>query len=651
MDSEQNIPEGWGKISLEVEKTGIKLEKTNVELIKKMATQLFTPPKFDESGEYRTNFQWKGKDVYSVYTKRDYKKDLHYLEHDLSKSGVKEGELVEFVGIVEEIKDIFAPNDWQDSNKVKFWIKVAKDIDQARNILKLAKYWKSSEQRKILSKKMQETTEGQSEKVFKELCGQFVGPTQPLPDLDMGRAVIDTMLSYYELEQGLPKSLPKRGIDLFRHGVELCCFRYHEIDSANELINTLRQTAKEEVSDTPFENFAYAISYYTSTSGLSADVAENFRKHLLPAIAREDDNVAILRTSNNSWSMGRGEFAIGEYTCHLYSFEPTPQFINELMLINSEIPTSIAHVFEQNRRDGSSLTRVVGLQQLKEAIHDQRPFNHDVISAMVDFYDDKITQEKLLEVISKHDYLSHSEEFKIVVRNKNTYEEIVEENIQNERKKVSTIDVLRRLSINTAPIPNTPPKTTYETLNTRLISLSEKQKESSEYKAALAQVLLETNRILEEMFTEKKVGVSSQLITALGYIDQSVAEVIRSIPFEEQVRAYRSEWFGEAVKFHDLTTNSEKYDSEKTSEFIRKMQQEHTLGAYGLLGEKVILDMDNLRRLYKDKGRGRWGEMLWSGNLSHEFISIKDLKTPSTPEGVAYKQKFLDGMENRLKGD
>lgn len=274
-----------------------------------------------------------------------------------------------------------------------------------------------------------------------------------------------------------------------------------------------------------------------------------------------------------------------------------------------------------------------------------------LFQAMVNLYDGKISAEQLLEIARKHSYVGRSETFLEEAIKVENYDLPIEERTANGNREVAAIDVLRRLAKNTSPIPDAPPNTPYDSLNTLLNEIGEFTDSTEISEELLGKALAEANNILAAMYESKQVGVNSKFIIALGYLNRASATLLRNMTFEKQVRAYRNEWFTEMVKFHDLTMNPKQYNSTETAEFIRKMQQEHTLGAYEMLGRKVAVDVGEIGRKYRQDGKERWSEMLWSGNLSHELLGLLDLREPSTDEGRKYKQTYLASETERLNGD
>lgn len=625
-------------------------EKEHSEAIKTAARKLFPSPGFDENGEHFFPTEFRGKPMKYVYGQGEYERDIWGIEYDLIQTGVEESDLPQFIEYVSKLNNLFDESEWRNAHGIQTVIKLGRSLDQIKQFSELTDYWKDQESQKVGKGEMKPVEGKVIGKVFGELSGAFIYPERGVPDIETSRQIIDTLLEYHEITQGLQPDYQK-GIRQFEYGVEGCCFENRDINSANELNILLRDSITRNVSPESFEKFADSVSRYTRHLSLTKEVADNFRDYLLPAISGQEANVGILIKPSNSWAMRRGEFSIGEYTCRLYAEAASPQYINELILINSEIPTAVAYQFEQNRRDSSSLTRIDGLGSLKEAIHDQRPKNHAVIKAMVDFYDDKISADNLLNISETHDYLGREGRFAEEAIKKELYEKPVEERTADGQREVKVIDILRRLEKNTSPIPDVPPKTPYESFDKALSKLVNLDLSSSVQRGVLAEALYEANKILAGMYKNGQVGIDSRFITALSFLNRSAADAIRNMSFEEQVRAYRETWFSEAIRFHDLASNPSQYDVDRTDEFIRLIQQEHTLGAYQMLGQKIIQDLGTLGKNYKNMGFERWSEMLWSGNLDHELMGLIDLREPKTPEGRAYKQRFLSSEEERLKGD
>lgn len=647
-------PEGWGKIDLSTDDASEATPERpqHSDLVKKLAKQLFPAPEFDENGECFYDITMLGKPAKAVFTTSQYERELFGIEYGLTETGVSETELPEFVECVSKLQNAFEYQERKNGNEIAGVIKIIKTPERAKQLTQVMDHWQEQEGKKVEAGLMKKIKGRELRRIFGELGGTFRYPEREMPDLEMSKAILDVILEFQQTEQNQNPDLLPAGVSHFKSGIERSCLDEHDVSSAQEVLWIYREFAnRDDVLSLPFKNFSDAVSRYTVHLGLTHEQAVAFRDNLYPAIVSQDENVHILNNPSNSWAMRSGEYSIGEYTCHLYSAEASPQLIGELMLINSEIPTAFAHQFEQNRRDGSALLRIPGMGQLKEAIHDQRPYNHDVIQSMVDLYDGKITVEQLLDIARKHSYVGRSETFLEEAIKVENYDLPVEERTATGNREVAAIDVLRRLAKNTSPVPDAPPNTPYDSLNTLLNEIGEFTDATDINEELLGKALAEANRILTDMYDNKKVGIDSKFIIALGYLNRASTTTLRNLTFEKQVRAYRNDWFSEMVKFHDLTMNPKQFSHAESAEFIRKMQQEHTLGAYEMLGRKVALDVGEIGRKYRQNGKERWSEMLWSGNLSHELLGLLDLREPTTEEGRKYKKNYLASETERLRGD
>jgi hypothetical protein len=649
-------PESWGKIDLDSD-TAETLESTHerpvhTDLVKKLAKQLFPKPDFDENGRLYYDIMILGKPAKAEFTVSEYERELFGIEYGLTESGVSEEELPEFVGCVSKLQNAFEYQERRNGNEIASVIKIVKTPERAKQLTQVMDHWQKQETTKVEAGLMKKVRGRELRRIFGELGGTFRYPEREMPNLEMSNEILDVILEFQQTEQNQNPDLLPAAVSNLKSGVERSCLDNHDVASAREVLWTYREFAnRDDVLALPFKNYSDAINRYTNHLGLTHEQALAFRDHLYPAMISQDENVHILNNPSNSWAMRRGEYSIGEYTCHLYSAEASPQLIGELMLINSEIPTAFAHQFEQNRRDGSALLRIPGMGQLKEAIHDQRPLNHDVIQAMISLYDGKITTDQLLYIARKHSYVGRSETFLEEAIKVENYDLPVEERTSVGNREVPAIDVLRRLAKNTSPIPDAPPNTPYESLNTLLNEIGEFTESTEINEELLGKALAEANSILVTIYDNKQVGVNSKFVIALGYLNRASATVLRNMTFEKQVRAYRNDWFAEMVRFHDLTMNPNQHNPTETAEFIRRMQQEHTFGAYEMLGRKIAVDVGEVGRKYRQSGKERWSEMLWSGNLSHELLGLLDLREPTTDEGKKYKRTYLASEMDRLKGD
>lgn len=307
--------------------------------------------------------------------------------------------------------------------------------------------------------------------------------------------------------------------------------------------------------------------------------------------------------------------------------------------------------YEQNRKDALSLRPLFG--GLRDFIHDQRPNVHQVIDSMVKYYDTG-DDSRLRAVIEESPSTGY-----VVLRNsapaildRSLYDAPVIEKIGSEEHNVKAIDVLRRVQANTVPVPDEPPITTDDELNKRIAQIVSGRKSGQISKDDLNEALQYTNQRLVDMMTTHAVGIEPETVQALSWLERQSYTVLQNLTFEEQVRAYRSDWFHSILQFQELTMSPDMYSDVAFNNFITRVDREYTIGAYELIGRHTLRNVDSLGTSFRNGGQSDKADALLTGNIAHELAGLIDLREPTTPEGERYKNEFLTKPESeRLKGD
>jgi hypothetical protein len=389
--------------------------------------------------------------------------------------------------------------------------------------------------------------------------------------------------------------------------------------------------------------FADIISRYASNHPLSKDAVEGLSDRLLPALQQRDPQVEVLLNGGNIWGMGKGEFGAGDFLTHSYAQKVTPSNINELLLILREIPTSQLAKLEQNRKDGLTLSGPFGI--LRDFIHDQRPHVHELVSAMVHFYDTG-DKSKIEAILPKTDYFNTQERHDMFFEREN-YENEVREidrwGAFDEDKVVKPIDILRRVSENTKPVPDTPPVTSDDELNKKMEILASTTQRTTAQREALKSVCDYMNGSLLSLMRSHQIGINPDTIEALSWVEQKAFRIMQGLTFEDQVGAYKDDWFVSLLKFQELIASPSNFDEEKFDDFIDEIKSiptTHSTEAYQKLSKRVLSNIAGLADKYKKQGRKDTGA-LWSGNLAHELIGLVDYRPATTEIGKRFRQEAL----------
>jgi hypothetical protein len=394
--------------------------------------------------------------------------------------------------------------------------------------------------------------------------------------------------------------------------------------------------------------FVERIWRYTSLHGLDKEAKAALIENLLPAISQEDPRVAILLRDSNVWSMDHKSFGVADFICHCYAKTATPLNINELMHASRQIPTSELSKLEQNRLDGLSLRGVFG--GLRDFIHDQVPGVHDVLSAMIEYYethDGGKIRELITQIEKEHGrYLSCA-----LLLDLEQYERDVKTTVAGVEQTERVIDVLRRLRQNTDKIETIPPESSDIKLNESIRDIA-----ACQFRSRKRTILVETLDYVNEKLTvdmrEGKRGIEPNVVIALSWLEHQAFEALRDLKFEGQFTAHQERWFHTILKFHDLTFSPREYNEAEFEAFIGKLKDSGSFEAASrIIGNRVITQISELAKVYGEKRKTSLIGMLWSGNINRELLGFFIPKPAETVVGERLRKEFAIHPYDRISGD
>lgn len=431
----------------------------------------------------------------------------------------------------------------------------------------------------------------------------------------------------------------KRAMDdadeFFKIGAEKAGLDFNDPNQTRLMLQLYRQVADYPDREIAV-SFAKAVYFYAKTHGLSEQKVIGLVSGLLPAMQKKDFQIKALMNSveGNIWGMQMGNFGIGDYLCHAYASPVNSANLNELFLVARGVPATTLSRLEQNRTDARIMSGPFNI--LRDFIHDQRPYVHEVLEAMVHYYDTG-DRSKLERILPKADYFNSAQRIEMMF-NRSNYEALVEEPT-NRGVNIKAIDILRRLVKNTEPVPDFVPVTSDESLNQRLKVLEQKLLGAGKVsKEALISAVDYLNQKLITMMTDGDIGIEPNLIMAISWIERRAFEVLQRMSYEDQVGAYKQEWFISLLKFEELI-GSIQYDEEKFQSFVQNLADVGSpLEAYKLIGNHVLQNIQDLIAIYKQRGRTDFGA-LWSGNLAHELMGLIDFKPAKTALGKKFREE------------
>lgn len=573
-----------------------------------------------------------------------------YVSDQIAKLGLADSELLDYTRLVYQTSQTLGRGGEVFSfSRILSLIYSAENLDQARFIQTLSVNWKD----RFLSESLDDRTYGRRSANFTSLLHGLI-----IPDMDAQDLSDPILMQRYEAYSdvyGYVYSLPEneqtsmvtgrfitRAMDVGKN--------FKDPEQVRRLL-FLFQEMEDYPNKFTKDQFMEITSRYAIHHGLDDDALIGFRAYLLPALEMEDYQLAILQKGGNIWGMRVGEFGIADLLTHCYKLRLSPDQINQAIMVLRSVPGTSLEALEQNRLDGGTLAPVFGI--MRDFIHDQRLYVHDVVSAMVRFYETGDT-ETLKNVVAKTDYLAEGgETWSLFDRKK--YEELTPARVSGgyseQTVMVTPIDVLKRLEINTIPIPDMPPVTTDSELNRLMNNLIRSKTGEITFgsipRREIGQAFDYLNTGLELGMLEGRIGIEPNHLMAIAWLDRIGFQVLKRLTFEEQQTAYREDWFISLLRFQQLTASTS-YDEKEFDQFMTQLKACPTYKeASVLIQQHVLVELDALARGYKADGREDVG-FLWNGNVAHELIGLTDPKSAQSEFGR--KQAIQDVRRKTEKG-
>jgi hypothetical protein len=564
------------------------------------------------------------------------------LARTIALTEIPEKDFEEYIATAYAIAKELSPDDTGTGiNDVGSVIYATETMEQGRMFQKYAKTWREN----FLTGVNNETTYSRmhdATEVFKAFSGAG-SSKKPTPRTeqewnDLFKVVVET----YKIGYSLPTEEQREQRYLaLTTGVRRIGLDRLDADQAQRAL-TIIKDAVNNPDKKLVDEFTYDVTKYGLHHELTEDAVKGLRDKLYPAMEKKDPQVEILLNGGNIFGMYEGDFGIGDFLVHSYALRVNPANLSELLLAARKVPSTTLARLEANRLDAGSLSRSSAFPSLKEMIHDQRPFTHEVLIEMVQYYDTG-NPDRLKEVLSRTDYLK-SDDAQAECLDRARYDKAIVAQGHQSLTGENAIDVLRRLRENTEPIPDTPPETSDPKLNQEMQSLAESRTEGAVPKERLGQTLDYVNSMLQDMMARGEIGIEPNHIHALSWLERRAFETMQSLTYEDQSRAYRQDWLVSVLRFQELIGSPHDFNETEFQSFITKLQSSTSdRQAYQLIGTRALESIYQLAKVQSDRGRTDTGG-LWSGNLPHELIGLVDPRPAETEVGRRARNEDIKRM-------
>ena len=433
-----------------------------------------------------------------------------------------------------------------------------------------------------------------------------------------------------------------------------------DIEMAFEVFDYQQEVEKsDEIGPEMSESINGALDQYHGLHGLDERRLRAFRQNVQPLMVARDDEVASLLARTNNWSVFTGEssrFGVADYTIHCLVQEVTPRNLNELLMVRREMPATDQYRLEQNRVDALELGGI--LFRARDFIHDESPGVHELLAAMLDYYESRDDAElhtkkrrELEEILEERDrdvryYNVGSDNFVDFIFNVDNYEKPVQRRkLERESWEMSiggektgetepAVECLRRLVENTNMDTILPPETEVPELNEMMkglrINQNERTGETHVDWGQAGKLTKKMNEVL--MDCQGKDGLRPSMVEAVAFVERIATFALRDVSDRDWRELPYDPNFKEFVRFTQLAYSSEPYDARRFDRIYEgaatipngDLSDENLRAFYGKIQGLVLRNMAGLALKYKKEGLPERANALWSGNLVREMVALAD---------------------------
>ena len=398
----------------------------------------------------------------------------------------------------------------------------------------------------------------------------------------------------YEYIFARPSNLTKNSLNELSYaiGSGINCNNTEQTKNILDLYKKMPQTDAEVQ-----EKFLDSVNSYSGRHIISDEAVTGFIGKLLPDFINKNPQIAGLIRGGNIYAMHFGEFGLGDLLVHCYALSVTPPHLNELLMEMRQVPGTTVSRLEQNRVDSEAVSGY-----LREIVHDERPYAHKLIRALVDYYDtgEKKPLATAFQEAREYEHGEYSLSFNGLIKqvsDKSFYDKeiIVNKNAEPEKR----IDVLRRLLKNTEPEVETPPPVSDPALNKTIKALMDYDTS----KLCLNDAFTSVNNKLEAMMQRHEIGIEPNTIFVLAWLGRKGTESLKALTFEDQLSAYGEPWFVSILKFQELTASPDSFNPKEFQRFIDQVQKSASMNeAYKLIAKRTLEHTSGLGKAYADEG-------------------------------------------------
>lgn len=381
------------------------------------------------------------------------------------------------------------------------------------------------------------------------------------------------------------------------------------------------------------------------TEGMPDDLMDYLWNDFAPMVEQDDARLGSLLRNTDL----RGEEKYREYDFDCLMSRVTPLNLNRLLLSRRELPFSDANRLEQNRVDALAIEGV--LVPDHGFIHDEDPKAHDLLAAMLNYYEARETggmedaKMHLMSIIGE--VRGRFGDLTRMVFDLENYEKVIrgevwDDNAASRTYNIPAIEVLRRLvdntDINLVKAPEVDDFVWRELMEEVGLRRNPENGSMRADWQSVTNLVTYTNAWIIEH--QGKYGLDPVRVEAITFAERAATYALRNVTERERLELPYDEGFKEIVKFQELTGSGDsKFNLEEFEIFWSRFQNvrmdnlDDLKAHYWRLFEREADKLGRLERIYQDEGRKDSGMLLQSGNLFHELTLLLEPRNENTLRG------------------
>lgn len=416
------------------------------------------------------------------------------------------------------------------------------------------------------------------------------------------------------------------------------------IDEGTEELSTAIEVADFSKDDQIINTYMDTVvkypmlKKYARVHPIDSRRVKAYIENVAPMVDKKDPEVQRL-WDNPGWGFATvfyegDRFGASDFCIHALTSKINPTNIQELLLARRDVSSESDAAYEQNRNDAYELEGTI--IDYRGFIHREAPGEHEILSAMLKFYDTKDDPEehtkaevKLHEIYKIYGPGGHNYALSDRMFDLSNYE--LDEQQRRTGRKEKVVDALRRLVENTDPKLLEKPAVKDEQLNDLIqnmyLGINKQSGEAYVDFKEVGKVVRRMNELLKEC--QGKTGIKPSEVKTIAFMERIATFAMRGISEKNRQELPFDPDFKEICRFAELTSQSDKYDEPDFENFWKKFSwirdfdnKDEITEHFQMLSSRRLAQLRGLPE--KTPFLKQRAEALWSGNLNNELLGLVD---------------------------